>query len=128
LFGKEFFNGDSPGRVGFGYGGNLQANIFQSSLPCLFRLLEWNVNLIQSELSKLNSIGVVTVSPQSPVPDGSGQCVWEVTFESKAGNVPSIKVAKSGTNRFSNSATMNSGDRIVVTDDTVRGTSIPVSG
>jgi hypothetical protein len=87
-----------------------------------------NVNLIQSELSKLSSIGVVTVSPQSPVPDGSGQCVWEVTFESKAGNVPSIEVAKSGTNSFSTSATMNSGDRIVVTDDTVRGTSIPVSG
>jgi hypothetical protein len=87
-----------------------------------------DVNLIQSELSKLSSIGVVTVSPSSPIPDSFGQCVWEVTFESKAGNVPSIEVAKSGTSNFSTTATLNSGNRVVVTDDTVRGTSIPVSG
>ena len=87
-----------------------------------------DLNLIQSELSKLDSIGIVSVSPQSPIPDSFGQCTWEVTFESKAGNIPPIEVAKSGTNNFSTSATLNSNNKVTVTDDTVRGTSIPVSG
>eukprot|EP00804_Cyclotella_cryptica_P021433 CCRYP_005783-RA/>CCRYP_005783-RA protein AED:0.00 eAED:0.00 QI:831/1/1/1/1/1/3/2372/6166 len=87
-----------------------------------------DVNLIQSELSKLSSIGVVTVTPLSPVPDSFGQCVWRVTFESKAGDVPSIEVAKSGTDMFSTVADLNSGNKVTVTDDTVQGTSLPVSG
>ena len=87
-----------------------------------------DLNLIQSELSNLDSIGIVSVSPQSPIPDNFGQCTWDVTFESKAGNIPSIEVAKSGRNDFSSSAILNSNNKVTVTDDTVRGTSIPVSG
>ena len=41
-------------------------------------------------------------SPQSVVSDGFVQCVWEVTFESKSGNVHAIEVAKkSGSDGFS---------------------------
>ncbi|KAL3774885.1 hypothetical protein ACHAW5_007303 [Stephanodiscus triporus] len=89
---------------------------------------EGDVNLIQSELSKLSTIGIVTVSPASSVPDDFGQCTWEITFESKAGNVPSLEVARGGTSLFSTEAELNSGNRVIVTDDTVRGTSEPVSG
>lgn len=39
-----------------------------------------DVNLIQSELSKLSTIGTITVSPTSAVPDAFGQCTWEITF------------------------------------------------
>jgi hypothetical protein len=89
---------------------------------------EGDVNLIQSELSKLSTIGIVTVSPASAVPDNFGQCTWEITFESKAGNVPSLEAARGGTRDFSTEAVLNSGNRIIVSDDTVRGTSEPVSG
>ncbi|KAL7537095.1 hypothetical protein ACHAXR_007582 [Thalassiosira sp. AJA248-18] len=89
---------------------------------------EGDVNLIQSELSKLSTLGMVTVSPSSAVPDSLGQCTWEITFESKAGNVPPLEVARSGTSDFSTNAELDSGNRIIVTDDTVRGTSSPVSG
>ena len=87
-----------------------------------------DVNLIQSELSKLSTVGTVTVSPASAVPDAFGQCTWEITFEGKAGNISPIEVAKSGTSEFSTDAELNSGNRVVVTDDTIRGTSEPVSG
>ena len=43
-----------------------------------------DVNLIQSELSKLSTIGTVTVSTASAFPDSFGQCTWEIMFESKA--------------------------------------------
>ena len=85
-------------------------------------------NLIQSELSKLSTIGIVTVTPSSVVPDSFGQCTWQITFESKAGNVPSLEVARSGTSVFSTAAELGSGNKITVENDTVRGTSIPVSG
>ena len=89
---------------------------------------EGDVNLIQSELSNLSTIGTITVSPASAVPDSFGQCAWEVTFESKAGDVASLEVARSGTSDFTTDAELNSGNRIVVTDNTVRGTAEPVSG
>ena len=89
---------------------------------------EGDVNLIQSELSKLSTIGIVTVTPTSAVPDEYGQCTWQITFESKAGNTPSLQVARGGTSVFSTEAELNSGNRVVVTDDTARGTSVPVSG
>mmetsp|Transcript_25263 Transcript_25263/g.52844 ORF Transcript_25263/g.52844 Transcript_25263/m.52844 type:complete len:1508 (+) Transcript_25263:155-4678(+) len=89
---------------------------------------EGDANLIQSELSKLSTIGTVTVSPASAVPDNFGQCIWEITFENKAGDVPTLEVARSGTSLFSTDAELNSGNRIIVTDNTVRGTSEPVSG
>ena len=87
-----------------------------------------DVNLIQSELSKLSTIGTVTVTPTSAFPDDLGQCTWDVTFESKAGNVDSIEVARSGTTEFSTEAELNSGNRIAITDNNVQGTSTPVSG
>ncbi len=62
------------------------------------------------------------------VPDNFGQCTWEITSECKAGNVPSFEAARGGTRDFSTEAVLNSGNRIIVTDDTVRGTSEPVSG
>ena len=89
---------------------------------------EGDVNLIQSELSKLSKIGVVTVSPTNAVPDDFDQCAWEITFESKAGNVPSLEVARGGTSVFSTVAELYSGNRVIVTDDTIQGTSVPVSG
>ncbi|MDB4430479.1 hypothetical protein N9140_00815 [bacterium] len=59
------------------------------------------------------------------------ECAWEVTFESKAGDVASLEVARSGTSDFTideelTDAELNSGNRIVVTDGTVRGTAEPV--
>ena len=87
-----------------------------------------DVNLIRSELSKLSTIGIVTVTPASPFPDAFGQCAWDITFESKAGDVNSIEVARSGTTEFSTDAELSSGNRIEVTDNTVQGTSTPVSG
>ena len=87
-----------------------------------------DVNLIQSELSKLSTIGIVTVTPASVLPDELGQCSWNVIFESKAGNVDSIEVSRSGTSDFSTNAELSSGNRIVITDNVVQGTSIPVSG
>ncbi|KAL9189871.1 hypothetical protein ACHAXT_009546 [Thalassiosira profunda] len=89
---------------------------------------EGDANLIQSELSKLSTIGTVTVTPVSAEPDSFGQCAWEITFESKAGNVAAIEAARSGTSDFSTDAELNAGNRIIITDDTVRGTSFPVSG
>ncbi len=89
---------------------------------------EGDVNLIQSELSKLRTIGIVTVSPMSAIPDVFGQCTWNVTFESKAGDISPLEVARSGTSDFSTVAELNSGNRVIVTDDIVRGTSSPVSG
>jgi len=89
---------------------------------------EGDVNLIQSELSKLSNIGIITVSPASAEPDSFGQCSWQITFESKAGDVVPLEVARSGTTDFSTNAELNSGNQIVVTDDTVQGTSVPVSG
>jgi len=87
-----------------------------------------DVNLIQSELSKLSTIGIVTVTPASAFPDDLGQCTWDVTFESKAGNADSIEVARSGSTEFSTEAELSSGNRIVITDNVVQGTSTPVSG
>ena len=87
-----------------------------------------DVNLIQSELAKLSTIGIVTVTPASAFPDDLGQCTWDVTFESKAGNVASIEVARSGTTEFSTEAELSSGNKISITDDTLQGTSTPVSG
>jgi len=87
-----------------------------------------DVNLIQSELSKLSTIGIVTVTPASAFPDDLGQCTWNVTFESKAGNVDSIEVARSGSTEFSTEAELSSGNRIVITDNVLQGTSTPVSG
>ena len=89
---------------------------------------EGDVNLIQSELSKLSTIGIVTVSPISATPDDFGQCAWNITFESKAGNISPLEVARSGTSDYWTEAELNSGNRVIITDDTVRGTSIPVSG
>ena len=53
------------------------------------------------------------------------ECAWEVTFESKAGDVASLEVARSGTSDFTideelTDAELNSGNRIVVTDDMER--------
>lgn len=89
---------------------------------------EGDINLIQSELSKLSSIGIVTVSSMSALPDEFGQCTWNVTFESKAGDISPLEVARSGTSDYSTDTELNSGNRVIVTDDTVRGTSKPVSG
>ena len=43
-------------------------------------------------------------------------------------NVASIEVAQSGSSDYSTSAELNSGNRVTVTDNTIRGTSTPVSG
>ena len=87
-----------------------------------------DIQLIQSELSKLSNLGLVTVSAENEVPDEFLQCSWEVTFEGKAGDVPSLQVAPSGSNSFSTSATLEGGDVITVENDLVKGTSQPISG
>ena len=68
-------------------------------------------------------------SLQSVVSDGFVQCVWEVTFESKSGNVHAIEVAKakSGSDGFSTLATLNSGNKVTDTDYIMTGTTIPIS-
>ena len=71
---------------------------------------EGDVNLIQSELSKLSTIGTVTVTPTSAVPDEFGQCAWDVTFESKAGDVPSLDVARGGTDDFGTMAELEAAE------------------
>ena len=117
------FNGDVTAGPGYSVTLGDEFSVIQDTIvisqPDEFK---GDINLIQSELSKLSSIGVVTVSPQSAVPDSFGQCVCEVTFESKAGNVPSIEVAESGSDTFSTLATLYSGNKVTVTDNTVRGT------
>ena len=87
-----------------------------------------DVDLIQSELSKLNTVGLVSVTADDIVPDAAGQCRWHVTFESNAGDLPAIQVAPSGSTDFSHTAALNSGDTVTVSDDVVQGTSVPMSG
>eukprot|EP00956_Cyclotella_meneghiniana_P000406 scaffold478_cov63-Cyclotella_meneghiniana.AAC.2 len=56
----------------------------------------------------------------SLVPDDSFvQCVWKVkvTLKSKAGNVPSIEMAKSSSHSFSTLTTLNSGNKVTDTDE-----------
>ena len=90
--------------------------------------LQGDYHLIQSELSKLSGIGLVSVTSDTVVPDSNGQCHWHVTFESNAGNVAPFHVSKSGSSDFGLSAKLNSGDVVMITDDEVRGTSKPLSG
>ena len=59
--------------------------------------LKGDINLIHSELSKLSNIGIVTVSAEKETPDAYNQCSWKITFESKAGDVPSLQVAANQT-------------------------------
>ena len=87
-----------------------------------------DVHMIQSELSKLSSIGIVTVTSENDVPDSSNQCKWSITFETNAGDLASLQVARSGSDDFSVSATLESGDLVTVTDDVPRGTSSPITG
>ena len=54
--------------------------------------------------------------------------MFRVTFETKSGDIPAIKVAKSGDVAFGTSASLESGDMISIEDDTTRGTSVPLSG
>ncbi len=90
--------------------------------------LKGDINLIHSELSKLSNIGIVTVSAEKETPDAYNQCSWKITFESKAGDVPSLQVAASGSSSFSTSASLEAGDVISVQDDYIKGTSLPISG
>ena len=68
------------------------------------------------------------MTPTSAVPNEYGQCTWQITVESKAGNIPSLQVARGSTSVFLTEAELNSGNRVVVTNDTARGTSVSVSG
>ena len=68
------------------------------------------------------------MTPTSAVPNEYGQCTWQITVESKAGNIPSLQVARGSTSVFLTEAELNSGNRVVVTDDTAQGTSVSVSG
>lgn len=94
-----------------------------------------DVDLIQSELSKLSTVGLVSVTADSIVPDAAGQCRWHVTFESNAGDLPPLEVAPGSTSSagvgaaaFDSSAILNSGDTVMVTDNVVQGTSTTLSG
>lgn len=87
-----------------------------------------DVNLIQTELSRLHGIGIVSVSPESEYPDELLQCSWRVTFDSKAGDIPPLLVSEAGSDFFSLSATMLSGDVVTVEDNFVQGTSVSLSG
>eukprot|EP00957_Ditylum_brightwellii_P129014 9842126-Ditylum_brightwellii.AAC.1 len=42
------------------------------------------ISLIQSELSKLKTIGLAAVTVDSTIPATAGQCKWLVTFENNA--------------------------------------------
>ena len=84
--------------------------------------------LDQSELNKFKGIGVVTVSSYSAIPDKKGQCQWTITFETLAGHVPPIRVAKPNIMDFNTSVLLMSGDRVEVVDDFIRGTSLKLSG
>ena len=56
--------------------------------------------------------------------------MWEVTFESKSGDVHAaieVAKAKSGSDGFSTSATLNSGNKVTDTDYIMTGTTIPIS-
>ena len=94
-----------------------------------------DVDLIQSELSKLSTVGLVSVTADSIVPDAAGQCRWHVTFESNAGDLQSLEVAPGSTGSagvgaaaFGSSAVLNSGDTVTVTNNVVQGTSTTLSG
>ena len=94
-----------------------------------------DVDLIQSELSKLSTVGLVSVTADSIVPDAGGQCRWHVTFESNAGDLQSLEVAPGSTGSagvgaaaFGSSAVLNSGDTVTVTNNVVQGTSTTLSG
>ena len=90
---------------------------------------EGDISLIQAELSKLKNVGDVTVKADSITPDFAGQCSWSVTFESKAGNLPSLQVSSSsGPPAFDRSATLSNGDTVSVLDNIVKGTSSAISG
>jgi len=73
--------------------------------------------------------GVSVESHDSVFSDSFAQCVWEVTFESKSGNVHAIEVAKakSGSDCFSMLATLNSVNKVTDTDNIMTGTTIPIS-
>ena len=76
------------------------------------------MSISSSPISKLSTIWIVTVTPTSAVPNEYGQCTWQITVESKAGNIPSLQVARGSTSVFLTEAELNSGNRVVVTDDT----------
>ena len=87
---------------------------------------EGDVNIIQSELSKLNSVGSVTVTSSDI--DFPKQCLYQVTFETKAGNLLAITAFESNVDQVSTNLTLSTGDSIFIEDNTVQGTSSPVSG
>jgi len=83
---------------------------------------------IHSELSKLVSIGEITVTADDASPDEAGQCSWLITFETKAGNVDSLMASNSDSVNFMNIATLESNDTIVIVDNVLKGTSKALSG
>lgn len=89
---------------------------------------EGNIDIIQSELNSLSTIGLTTVNAVNLLPDASNQCSWRVTFETNASDLPSLEVAPSGSVLFSKSAILQNGDIVTVTDDVIAGTSDPLSG
>ena len=62
------------------------------------------------------------------MPDEKGQCSWLVTFETKAGNLPPLKVAETGSTDFSAITVLSSGDTVTVYDDIQSGTSSEING
>ena len=89
---------------------------------------EGDVNIIQSQLSKLSTVGLVTVTAENINPDALGQCSWRVTFQTKAGDLEAIRVFESGYDELSTSLALSSGKLIIVEDDTVQGASSSISG
>jgi len=87
---------------------------------------EGDTNIIQSELSKLSSIGLVTVSSSDI--DSRKQCSYRVTFQTKAGNAAAIHVHEFEPYHMSTNITLSTGDVIVIEDNTVQATSMPISG
>ena len=83
---------------------------------------------MQSELNKLVSLGVVTVTAENLTPDTFGQCSLLVAFETKAGNLPSLEVAKIKSAHFSTTAILSSADTIIVNNDIQLGASSEING
>lgn len=87
---------------------------------------EGDANIIQSELNKLSLIGLVTVTSSDI--DSRKQCSYRVTFVTKAGDIAAINVHELEPYRMSTNITLSTGDVIVVEDNTVPSTSMPISG